>query len=246
MGLASKKTSRAMQGSAVRHPQPGATAWPGPLRAIPVPAVVEAGHSTDDNQIMSTPITREELDAKLLANAAEVKLIAHEMRADIGDLRAENRAQFSVIEALFEKQAARAEAEAAKSEARFEALTARIDAEATNEARFAAVDAKLDAVEKSLEGKMEAMEGRLGGRIDALDGRIDGLEGRLGGRIDGLEGRIDGLEGKIDGQRATLVMLQWVVILVATLAGLELTYLQAKPIVSALTAISAVPFVPPG
>jgi hypothetical protein len=189
MGLAIKKTSRT---------EPSTAAGPGPLRAIPVPAALEAGHPPDDNPVMSTPVTREELDAKLFANVAEIKLVAHEVHVDIGALRAEiqthfaaNQAQFSSIQAqfvsiqaLFEKQAARAEVEAAKSEARFEALTARIDAESIkNEARFVAVDAKLDGVEKVL-------------------------------------------EGKIDGQRAELKMLQWVIVLVATLAGLAITCLR--------------------
>jgi hypothetical protein len=177
------------------------------LRIPPVQTTLEAGHPADDNQIMSTPVTREELDAKLLANATEIKLVAYEMHADIGALRAENQAQFSAIQALIETQTAK------------------------SEARFTALDAKIDGVEKSLEGK-----------IAGLDGKIIGIEGK----IVGLEGKIVGLEGKIDGQRSALGMLQCVIIFVATLAGLEIAYMQMKPAIHPTASINTIPLPPPG
>jgi hypothetical protein len=192
MGAASKKLSGDEPYTTITHQRPGAFR-PKALRTLPVQTTLEAGHPADDNQIMSTPVTREELDAKLLANAAEIKLVAYEMHADIGALRAENQAQFSAIQALIETQTAK------------------------SEARFTALDAKIDGVEKSLEGK-----------------------------IVGLEGKIVGLEGKIDGQRSALGMLQWVIIFVATLAGLEIAYMQMKPAIHPTAAISTVPLPPPG
>jgi len=231
MGAASKKLSDDEPYTTITHQRPGAFR-PKSLRTLPVQTSLEAGHPADDNQIMSTPVTREELDAKLLANAAEIKLVAYEMHADIGALRTENKAQFSAIQALLEAQAARAEAEAAKSEARFTAL-----------------DAKIDGVEKSLEGKIVGLEGKIDGVEKSLEGKIAGLDGKIigiEGKIVGLEGKIVGLEGKIDGQRSALGMLQCVIIFVATLAGLEIAYMQMKPAIHPTASINTIPLPPPG
>jgi hypothetical protein len=217
MGAASKKLSADEPYTTITHQRPGAFR-PKALRTLPVQTSLEAGHPADDNQIMSTPVTREELDAKLLANATEIKLVAYEMHADIGALRAENQAQFSAIQALIETQTAK------------------------SEARFTALDAKIDGVEKSLEGKIVGLEGKIDGVEKSLEGKIVGLEGK----IVGIEGKIVGLEGKIDGQRSALGMLQWVIIFVATLAGLEIAYMQMKPAIHPTASINTIPLPPPG
>jgi hypothetical protein len=211
MGFARKKCSGHEPNGAIKRPRPGAASRSKPLRTRTVHSAHKARHPANDHPIMSSPVTREELDAKLLANATEIKLVAYEMHADIGALRTENNAQFSAIQSLLEAQAARAEAEAAKSEARFTAL-----------------DAKIDGVEKSLEGK-----------IVGLEGKIDGVE-------KSLEGKIVGIEGKIDGLRTALGMLQWVIIFVATLAGLEIAYMQMKPAIHPTASINTIPLPPPG
>jgi hypothetical protein len=126
----------------------------------PVLTALEVSHPPFHNKTMSTPITREELDAKLAATVAEVKSLAHGVHADICGLRADNQSQLSSIQSQF-----------SAIQSLLVAQTAKIEIEgAKNGARFATLDAKLNSVDKALNGRMDGLEGRM----DRLGDKIDG------------------------------------------------------------------------
>lgn len=89
---------------------------------------------------MST-ITREELDAKLATNVAEVKAISAETKAEVTAMRSENKAEMTAMRA---ENAAMA----AKIDAQFAALSASINA----------IGSKIDGVEKGVEGKIDGLK----------------------------------------------------------------------------------------
>ncbi|MBK0415225.1 hypothetical protein JD974_12495 [Chromobacterium haemolyticum] len=92
--------------------------------------VLDAKEDSPHTQTMSTSITREELDAKLAANVAEVRATAADMRAEMAALRAENHVQFAEVKALIQAQTS----------------------------SFNTLGAKIDGVEKGLEGKIDGLK----------------------------------------------------------------------------------------
>lgn len=101
-------------------------------------------HTSD----MSTAISREELDAKLAANAAEVKAVASDMRAEMAGLRADNQTQFSSLHA-----------DMAGIRALIEGLGPRFDSIG---ARMDGLNSKMDGVEKGVEGKIDGLKSSIG------------------------------------------------------------------------------------
>nr|WP_199065048.1 hypothetical protein [Chromobacterium sp. ASV5] len=97
------------------------------------------------NDDMSTAPSREEIDAKLAANVAEVKAVASEMRAEMTALRADSHAQFAELRAFMEVQAA-------KTEAAFASLNTKVEGSERN------LVVKIDGIEKGLEGKIDGVK----------------------------------------------------------------------------------------
>lgn len=96
--------------------------------------------SEGDTETMDS-VSREELDAKLAANVAEVKSVASEMRAEMAGLRSENAIQFSALKEQLTALQAAIETRASQTDAKVETLSA-----------------KVDGVEKGIEGKIDGVK----------------------------------------------------------------------------------------
>jgi hypothetical protein len=123
-----------------------------PVKTPQPAAEVVQDLASADNGGMSTAPTREEIDAKLAANVAEVKAVASEMRAEMTALRADNQAQFAALNATMASMQSFLEAQAAKTEAGFATLAARVEGSEKSLA------AKIDGVEKGVEGKIDGLK----------------------------------------------------------------------------------------
>ena len=119
-------------------------------------AVLDESDAHPHNDHMSTAPTREEIDAKLAANVAEVKAVASEMRSEMTSLRADNHTQFAELRAFMEAQAAK------------------------TEAAFASLNAKVEGSEKSLAAKVDGIEKGLEGKIDGVKSSITTMQWLLG------------------------------------------------------------------
>ncbi|WP_272516499.1 MULTISPECIES: hypothetical protein [unclassified Providencia] len=100
-------------------------------------------------------IPREELDAKLAQNKAEVQAIASGMREEMAAWRETQNAQMVQMNATLTSMAA-------KMDAKFDALDTKIES----------LDTKIDSVDKSL-----------GGRIDGLNMAVSGIQSGISIRL---------------------------------------------------------------
>ena len=119
---------------------------------------------------MSTPITREELDAKLGQNVAEVKAIASEMRADMAAQRADNQTQFSALNDRMASMEAFMREQSARSDSQFNILNFKIDSVDTS------LSAKIDGIDRSLSAKIDGVEKGVEGKIDGLKSSISTMQ----------------------------------------------------------------------
>lgn len=101
---------------------------------------LDDGYAQPHTDAMST-ITREELDAKLAANVAEVKVISAETKAEVSAMRAETRAEMLALRSDNVAMFARLESQMA-------AMAAKIDAST----------AQVAGVEKGIEGKIDGLK----------------------------------------------------------------------------------------
>lgn len=95
---------------------------------------IDNGRRSPHTDDMSTPISREENDAKFAANAAKMEAIASDMRADMAGIR-------SLVEGM-----------GAKIDGMDKSLNAKIDGMEKS------LGARIDGVEKGVEGKIDGLK----------------------------------------------------------------------------------------
>ncbi len=106
-------------------------------------------------EIEALEMTREELDAKLAQNKAEVQAIASGMREEMAAWRETQNAQMVQMNATLTSMAA-------KMDAKFDTLDTKIES----------LDTKIDSVDKSL-----------GGRIDGLNMAVSGIQSGISTKL---------------------------------------------------------------
>jgi uncharacterized protein YPO0396 len=221
MGFASKKPPGSVPDAAAKAKR---------LSAMPVRAALEVSPPFSHNQSMNPSVTREELDAKLAANVAEVKSVAYEMSVDVSGLRAEFQIQCAVQnEKMGELRAdlngkmseLRADLNGKMSELRADLNEQMSELRTDLNERLSGIQAFMEkqAAKADAEAaKTAARFASMDTKFDCIETRIDSVEKSLDHKIDSVE---KSLEHKID-------VLQRVISLVATLAGVWIGYLQLR------------------
>lgn len=100
-------------------------------------------------------MTREELDAKLAQNKAEVQAIASGMREEMAAWRETQNAQMTQMNATLASMSAKMEA------------------------KFDVIDAKIDSVDKSLNGRIDGVNTAITGINTAISGIQSGISTKL-------------------------------------------------------------------
>ncbi|WP_137010124.1 hypothetical protein [Aquitalea aquatilis] len=166
--------------------------------------LVEESSQCPHTSDMTTPISREELDAKLGQNLAEVRAVASEIKQA-------SQEQLAGVAARFDEGMSRLDDRMSRTDERMASFELFMREQAArSEAAITALSAKVDASEKSLSANLESVKAK-----------VDGVE-------KGIEGKIDGLKSHIEGLKSSISMAQWVVGIVFAVAGIWVGYMQLK------------------
>lgn len=111
--------------------------------------------SDNSTSFGNSDMTREELDAKLAQNKAEVQAIASGMREEMAAWRETQNAKMDQISATLT------------------AMSAKMDA------KFEVIDAKMDSIDKSLNGRIDGVNTAITGINTAISGIQSGISTKL-------------------------------------------------------------------
>lgn len=154
---------------------------------------------THQKEADTMTISREELDAKLAQNKAEVQAIASGMREDMAKWRETQNAQINQLNTMLS------------------GLSSKIDS------KFEIIDSKIDSVEKSLNAKFDGIDKSLNAKVDgiseSINGKIEGLNTAITGMQSGMSTKLTKFG----------IAIGSVVTIIAAVAGVGISLMTSTP-----------------